>query len=53
VTAPEFMIRLVMGEFGDTLLTGQKVFPQRLLDAGFTFKFPTIEAALEDLLGES
>jgi uncharacterized protein (TIGR01777 family) len=53
VTAPEFMIRLVMGEFGDTLLTGQKVFPQRLLDAGYTFEFPTIEAALEDLLGGS
>jgi uncharacterized protein (TIGR01777 family) len=51
VTAPEFMIRLIMGEFGDTLLTGQKVFPQRLLDAGFKFNFPTIEAALSDLLG--
>lgn len=50
-TAPEFMIRLIMGEFGDTLLTGQKVFPQRLLDAGFKFNFPTIEAALENLLG--
>jgi uncharacterized protein (TIGR01777 family) len=53
MTAPEFMIRLVMGEFGDTLLTGQKVFPQRLLDAGFQFNFPTIDAALEDLLGQT
>ena len=43
---PEFMVRLALGEFADTLLTGQKVLPQRLLDAGFTFKFPTIEAAL-------
>jgi len=51
VTAPEFMIRLIMGEFGDTLLTGQKVFPKRLLDAGFKFNFPDIDAALEDLLG--
>jgi uncharacterized protein (TIGR01777 family) len=50
VTAPEFMLRLVLGEFADTLLTGQKVFPQRLLDAGFSFKFPNIEAALENLL---
>ncbi len=53
ITAPEFMMRLVLGEFADTLLTGQKVFPQRLLDAGFQFNFPTIDAALEDLLGES
>jgi uncharacterized protein (TIGR01777 family) len=51
VPAPEFMVRLVMGEFADTLLTGQKVFPQRLLDAGFTFNFPTIAEALENLLG--
>jgi len=51
VSAPEFMVRLALGEFADTLLTGQRVLPQRLLDAGFTFNFPTIEAALQDLLG--
>ena len=49
---PAFMLRLVLGEFADTLLTGQKVFPKRLLDAGFTFEFPAIEAALTDLLGQ-
>jgi uncharacterized protein len=48
---PEFMLRLVLGEFAETLLTGQKVVPQRLLDAGFTFNFPAIEKALADLLG--
>lgn len=51
ITAPEFMIRLMLGEFADTLLTGQKVFPKRLLDAGFKFNFPDINAAVEDLLG--
>jgi uncharacterized protein (TIGR01777 family) len=51
VAAPEFMVRLALGEFGDTLLTGQKVFPKRLLDAGFRFHFPTIAAALKDLMG--
>ena len=49
--APEFMVRLALGEFGDTLLTGQKVFPKRLQDAGFEFNFPTIDAALKDVLG--
>jgi uncharacterized protein (TIGR01777 family) len=49
--APEFMLHLVLGEFADTLLTGQKVFPRRLVDAGFKFKFPAIKAALQDLLG--
>lgn len=52
MAAPAFMVRLIMGEFGETLLTGQKVLPKRLLDAGFTFHFPSLEMALADLLGE-
>lgn len=47
---PAFMIRLAMGELGDTLLSGQRVIPKRLLDAGFKFYFPTLEPALQDLL---
>ena len=52
MSAPAFMVRLALGEFADTLLTGQQVLPQRLMDAGFKFTFPTIEAALTDLLGQ-
>jgi NAD dependent epimerase/dehydratase family enzyme len=48
--APGFMMRLVLGEFADALLTGQRVIPKKLLDAGFRFNFPTIEEALKDLL---
>jgi uncharacterized protein (TIGR01777 family) len=48
---PGFMIRMIMGEFGSVLLEGQKVFPKRLLDTGFQFKFPKIKRALQDLLG--
>jgi uncharacterized protein (TIGR01777 family) len=50
VPAPDFMVRLALGEFADTLLTGQHVLPKRLLDAGFTFDFPTIDTALANLL---
>jgi uncharacterized protein (TIGR01777 family) len=52
MTAPAFMVRLALGEFGDVLLSGQKVLPQRLLDAGFEFSFPDLDQALQDLLGE-
>ena len=48
--APAFMVRLVLGEFGQVVLEGQKVLPQKLLDAGFTYLYPAIEQALEDLL---
>lgn len=48
--APGFMIKLVMGEFGDVILNGQRVIPKVLLENDFSFKFPTVERALKDLL---
>lgn len=48
--APAFMLRLVLGEFAEVVLTGQKVLPQKLLAAGFQFNFPTIDQALNHLL---
>jgi NAD dependent epimerase/dehydratase family enzyme len=48
---PAFFIRMVMGEFGSTLLKGQKVVPKRLLQMGFRFRFSEIQRALEDLIG--
>jgi NAD dependent epimerase/dehydratase family enzyme len=45
------MMRLVLGEFAEVILTGQKVLPRRLLEAGFEFLFPDIDQALENLLG--
>ncbi len=50
LTTPAFMLRLMLGELAEVVLTGQKVLPRKLLAAGFTFKFPTIDAALENLL---
>ena len=48
---PAFVMRLIFGELGDSLLLGsQRVLPQRLLDAGFKFQFADAESALNDLL---
>ncbi|MFP4311726.1 MAG: TIGR01777 family oxidoreductase [Nitriliruptoraceae bacterium] len=49
---PAFAVRLLYGEMGETLATvSNRVVPQRLLDAGFTFTHPTLRAALEEALG--
>jgi uncharacterized protein (TIGR01777 family) len=48
---PGFALRLGFGEFADTaLLGGARVLPQRLLDAGFTFREPDLQAYLARLL---
>jgi uncharacterized protein (TIGR01777 family) len=46
---PAFVIKALMGESSDLVLYGQKVIPQKLLNEGFTFTFPTLKEALADL----
>jgi len=44
---PEVTLRLTMGEVADELiLTGQRVSSQRLLDAGFRFRYATLDEAV-------
>ncbi|MBS3758740.1 MAG: TIGR01777 family oxidoreductase [Desulfobacterales bacterium] len=43
---PAFLLRLVAGEFGDMLLNGQRVYPKKLVEQGFEFKYPELEAAV-------
>lgn len=48
---PGFVLRLALGELArEVLLAGQIVAPKRLLDAGFAFRFPEVQAALCDVL---
>ena len=42
---PGFALKVIMGEAAVMLLTGQRVIPQKLLEAGFEFKFDIIEKA--------
>ena len=48
---PAFVLRLGLGELSGLLLGGQRALPLRLLQAGFTFGFTELDAALDDLLG--
>ena len=50
VPTPAFAMRLAMGEMADTVLHGSRVIPQRMIEAGFEFKFEDIEAAFRDLI---
>jgi len=49
LAAPPFMLRLVLGEFADTLLASQRAVPDRLVQDGFVFRFPRLDGALADL----
>jgi hypothetical protein len=48
--APGFMVKLVLGEFGSVILEGQRVIPRKLLESGFTFQYPGIEKALQNIV---
>jgi uncharacterized protein (TIGR01777 family) len=49
---PKFLLKLRFGtEAAEALAGGQYVTPGRLPEAGFEFKFTTVEEALEDLFG--
>lgn len=49
---PEFAIKLMFGEMGETiLLEGARVLPKRLTENGFEFKFTNLEPAMKEILG--
>ncbi|WP_342654469.1 TIGR01777 family oxidoreductase [Pseudomonas sp. F3-2] len=48
---PAVALRLLLGELSILLLGGQRARPGRLLQAGFTFRFTDLRAALEQLSG--
>jgi len=48
--APSFMIRMIMGEMGKSLMSSQRAIPDKLLKQGFKFQYPDIHNALYNLL---
>jgi uncharacterized protein (TIGR01777 family) len=49
IPAPSFALRLILGEFADTLLASQRAIPEKLLASGFVFRYPDLKDALTDL----
>jgi uncharacterized protein (TIGR01777 family) len=48
---PSFVLNMLLGEFSNVLVMGQRVIPAKLGQNGFFFKFPTLSLALSDLIG--
>jgi len=49
---PRLAAQLILGEASDLLCYGQYVIPQKLSEHGFTFFFPTIREAIDNLVAE-
>lgn len=47
---PAVMLRLVLGEMAGIVLNGANVSPEKIQQAGYKFKFTSLEKALHDLL---
>lgn len=49
---PEFALRIMYGEAASVLTGSKEVYPQKILDAGYTFKYTDIGDALEDIISQ-
>lgn len=49
---PAFVLRILLGEVADMLLTGQRAVPMRTQQAGFLFRYAELQEALGQLLAK-
>ena len=52
IPVPEFALKLLLGEVSALVLEGRPVSVAKLQAMGFTFDFPTLEAALRNILAQ-
>ena len=50
---PAFFIRLIFGKASDIILKGSRVSPEKIINAGYHFKFQVLETALVDLINNN
>ena len=51
IPVPPFALQLIYGKAASMLTKSPAVLPHRILEAGFEFKYPTIEKAMEEIFG--
>lgn len=49
---PGFLMKTLFGEMATLLLDGQRALPRKALDNGFTFLYPTVDSAMQELVGK-
>jgi len=49
---PGFALKLVLGEYGSTLLNSQRALPDNFQKMGFEFKYPKFSLAIESILNK-
>lgn len=50
LTMPSFIVKIIFGEMGETLLlNGQRVLPNKIIKAGYSFEFDNLKKALDNL----
>ncbi|MER5685634.1 DUF1731 domain-containing protein, partial [Streptomyces sp. NPDC002205] len=47
---PAPALRIALGDFAEDVLGSQRVLPRRLLESGFSFAFPGIDASIRAAL---
>lgn len=47
---PEFVLKMMLGERSSVVLTNQNISSEKIIAAGFKFKFTSIKTALENLI---
>lgn len=50
VPTPALALRIALGEVANLIATGQRVLPKRALQLGHSFQYPTLDAALVQIL---
>ena len=50
INVPGFMMKFILGEMSEIILTGTRASNQKIKDTGFAFKYKTLSQALKDLI---